>query len=105
VPFRLCCGVGVTDGDSASEVRHTALLALEHHRQEASLRALLEAFQTGSHDRRWTLLVAVLDAADPYLLTDRDDPLWLGKMLSDDMPAVFEWHANEMLRQRMQKDL
>ncbi len=93
----------LADHDSANEVRHAALAALDLHRREASVRALLAAFPTGAPERRWSLLVAILEAADPYLLTDREDPLWLGSILSDDVPDAFAHHANSVLRQRKQK--
>ncbi len=93
----------LADRDSVSEVRHAALLALEHHRQEANLRALFEAFRAASCNQRWSLLTAILDSADPYLLTDRDDALWLGNILTRDMPAALEWHAKKVLHQRKQK--
>ncbi len=44
----------LADHDSASEVRHAALLALERHRKEASLRALLDAFRTAGYNKRWS---------------------------------------------------
>ena len=91
----------LADHDSASEVRHAALLAFERHRKEASLRALQDAFRTAGFDKRWSLLTAILNGADAYLLNDRDDPLWLGHILTDGLPAVFEQHANDVLRQRI----
>ena len=94
----------LADHDSASEVRHAALLALERHRKEASLRALLDAFRTAGDNKRWSLLTAILDGADTYLLKDRDYPLWLGHILMDELPAVFEQHANDVLRQRIQRE-
>ncbi|MFZ5783553.1 MAG: AAA family ATPase [Pseudomonadota bacterium] len=90
----------LADHDSDSEVRHAALLAFERHRQETAVRALLEVFHGATYERKWSLLAAILNAADPYLLTDRDDPLWLGNVLSDELPAVFEWHARKVLQQR-----
>lgn len=94
----------LADYDSASEVRHAALLALERHRKEAGLRALLNAFRTAGYNKGWSLLTAILDRADTYLLKDRDDPLWLGHILTDELPAVFEQHANDVLRQRIQRE-
>lgn len=94
----------LADHDSASEVRHAALLALERHRKEAGLRALLDEFRTADYTRRWSLLTAMLDGADAHLLTDREDPLWLGHILTDELPAVFEQHAKEVLRQRIQRE-
>ncbi|HSE90341.1 MAG TPA: hypothetical protein VLJ79_29300 [Candidatus Binatia bacterium] len=45
-----------------------------------------------------------MEVADPYLLTDREDPLWLGRILSDNVPAAFEHYANSVLRQRKQNE-
>ncbi|OWV29827.1 hypothetical protein [Halomonas campaniensis] len=95
--------VGLADQDSASEVRHSALQALEYHRKEAGLRALLEAFKTAGFDKRWSLLTAILNGADAHLLKSRDDPLWLGHILTDELPFIFEHHANNVLKQRIQR--
>ena len=94
----------LADHDSTMKVRHAALAALDHHRREISVHALFAAFPTATPERQWSLLVAILEAADPYLLTDREDPLWLGRILSDDVPAAFKHHAKSVLRQRKQKE-
>ena len=94
----------LADHDSASEVRQAALLALERHRKEASLRALLDAFRSADYNKQWSLLTAILDGADAHLLKDREDPLWMGHILTDELPAVFEQHAYDVLRQRIQRD-
>ena len=94
----------LADHDSRSEVRHAALLALERHRKEAGLRALLDAFRAADYDKQWSLLTAIMDGADAHLLKDRGDPLWLGHILTDNLPAVFEQHANDVLRQRIQRE-
>ncbi|QNU61018.1 HEAT repeat domain-containing protein [Vreelandella titanicae] len=95
--------VGLADQDSASEVRHSALQALEYHRKETGLRALLEAFKTAGYDKRWSLLTAILNGADAHLLKNRDDPLWLGHILTDEVPFIFEHHAKSVLSQRIQR--
>jgi hypothetical protein len=89
--------------DSVTEVRYAALAALDLHRRENNIRALFAAFPSATPARRWSLLVTILEVADPYLLTDAEDPLWLGRILSDDVPAVFEHYANSVLSQRKQK--
>ena len=94
----------LADHDSTMEVTHAALAALEHHRRETSVRALLAAFPTATPEQQWSLLVAILEAADPYLLTDREDPLWLDRILSDNVPAAFKHHTESVLRQRKQKE-
>lgn len=68
-----------------------------------SIRELLATFPSVVPERRWSLLVAILEVADPYLLTDREDPLWLGRILSDDLPGAFEHYADSVLSQRKQK--
>jgi hypothetical protein len=93
----------LADHDSAMEVRHAALAALDLHRRDANIRELLAAFPSAVPARQWSLLVAILEVADPYLLTDREDPLWLGRVLSNDVPAVFAHYANSALSQRIQK--
>jgi hypothetical protein len=93
----------LADHDSATEARCAALAALDLHRRETNILALLAAFPSATPERRWSLLVAILEVADPYLLTDREDSLWLGKILSDDVPVAFEQYARSVLSQRKQK--
>ncbi|MGY0553093.1 HEAT repeat domain-containing protein [Vreelandella sp. 2A-K22] len=93
--------VGLANHDSASEVRHSALQALEYHRKEAGLRALLEAFTTAGYNKRWSILTAILNGADAHVLMDSNDPLWLGHILTDELPFIFEHHANNVLKQRI----
>ena len=93
----------LADLDSANEIRLAALEALELHQREAGVRALLAAFPTATAERRWSLLIAILDAGDPYLLTDPEDELWIGNILSDDVPGAFEHHANSNLQNRMRR--
>lgn len=94
----------LADNDNDSEVRHAALVAIENHRLEINVKALFAAFPSAVFERRWSILVAILDAADPYLLSDHEDPLWLGNIISEDMPAIFAHHANSVLRRRQQKE-
>jgi hypothetical protein len=94
----------LADHDSSIDIRHAALAALDLHQREANIRSLLAAFPSAVPERRWSILVAIMEAADPYLLTDRSDPLWLGRILSDDVPAVFEHYANSVLRRRKQNE-
>jgi hypothetical protein len=89
--------------DSSIDVRNAALGELDLQRSEANIRELLAAFPAASAARRWSLLVAILETADPYLLTDREDPLWLGSILSDDVPGAFTYYAEAVVAQRKQK--
>ena len=94
----------LADHDPSMEVRCAAITALERHRRETNVRQLIEAFPSAKPEQQWSLLIAILDAADPYLLTDHEDPLWLGTILSEGVPAAFSHHANSVLRQRKQKE-
>ena len=65
--------------------------------------ALLEGFPIAMPAHQWALLVAILKVADPYLLTDREDPLWIGQIFKEDVPHVFIHHANVMLEEQKRK--
>ena len=88
----------LADKDSSCNIRSTALAALENHRREANIRALLAVFPSATYQQRWSLLITILNAADPYLLTDNEDPLWLGNIFTNDVPAVFMHYANLVLK-------
>ena len=93
----------LADHDSSINVRHAALDALERHRKEKMVCELLEAFPRAKPEHQWALLVAILEVADPYLLTDREDPLWLGQIFTEDVPRAFVHHAKAVLEKRKQK--
>lgn len=90
--------------DGELDVRLAALASLECHRREETALALLAAFQSATLGRKWTLFVTALDVGDPYLLDDCDDPLWYGKILSEDNHAMFELYASSVLLQRKQRE-
>ena len=94
----------IAEQDSAIEARRAALSALDRHRQEANVRTLLSDFSAAPRERRWSLMVAILETGDPHLLTDPEDSLWLGNILSGDVPTAFKDHANWVLRQRKRRD-
>lgn len=94
----------LVDHENFSEVRSVALVALEHHRRETNIRKLFDAFPSATPKRQWSLMIAILDAVDPYLLTDTTDPLWLGNILTDKIPAIFARHANSVLSNRKQRE-
>ena len=80
----------VADGESAIAVRRSGLKALYRHREEEAIRGLFSEFQAEHSDaHRWAFFVAILEAADPYLLTDKEDSLWLGQILTKDVPYAF----------------
>jgi hypothetical protein len=94
----------LAEHDSSREVRHAAFEAIAFQRELANVRALFMAFPSATSDRRWSLLIAILDAVDPYLYTDSEDELWLGRILVNGIPAAYERHANATLERRRQKE-
>jgi hypothetical protein len=93
----------LADQDGLSAVQHSAQAALDRHEQEQTARELLAAFPQAGWNQKWALFIALLEVGDPYLLTTRNDPLWLGQILNEDVPEIFAHHAEAELRQRKQK--
>ena len=93
----------LADHDNSINVRHAALGALKRQRREKMVCTLLKDFPRAKPEHQWALLVAILEVADPYLLTDREDPLWLGQIFKKDIPYVFVHHAKEVIGKRKQK--
>ena len=92
------------DRESSIAVRRAALDALYQHREEEAVRGLYSEFQSEQCTaRRWSFFIAILETADPYLLSDPEDVLWLGRLLTDDVPFALERYARETLRRRKQK--
>jgi hypothetical protein len=93
----------LADHDEAVEVQHSAQIALDRHAQEKTGRDLIAAFARADPSERWPLFIALLELVNPYLLTMRDDPLWLGQILTESVPEIFAHHAEQEIRQRKQK--
>ena len=93
----------LADHDNSIDVRHVALGALERQRKEKMVCELLEAFSHAKPEHQWALLVAILEVADPYLLTDREDPLWIGQIFKQGISYVFVHHAKGVIEKRKQK--
>ena len=95
---------GVVESDSSIAVRRAALDALYRHREEAAIGRLFSEFADERCEaRRWALFVPILETADPYLLCNREDPLWLGHILTENVPYAFEHHAREVIQRRKRK--
>ena len=94
----------LAEHDRSINVRHVALAALEYQRREKMVYALLEGFPIAMPEHQWALLVAILEVADPYLLTDREDPLWIGQIFKEDVPYDFRHHAKEMIEKQKRNE-
>ena len=94
----------LADHDNSIDVRRVALGALERQCREKMVCELLEDFPRAKPEHQWALLVAILEVADPYLLDDREDPLWIGHILKESVPDAFVHHAEAVLRERKRKE-
>ena len=94
----------LADYDNSIDVRRVALDALERQHREQMVYELLEDFSRAKPEHQWALLVAILEVADPYLLDDREDPLWIGHILKESVPDAFVHHAEAVLRERKRKE-
>jgi hypothetical protein len=90
--------------DQDREVRTAALGALDRRKSDQNLLDLVFEFPGSGSNQRWARLVAILENADLDLMTSRHDALSVGRMLTDDIPPAFEFHANEILKRRRQKE-
>ena len=87
--------------DNSIVIRRVALEALYAHRQEKMILALFTEFQNEDCDaHRWSIFTAILESVDPFLLTEPNDPLWLGHILTENVPFAFEHHAREVVKKR-----
>ena len=96
----LCC---LADQDNSTEIRHAALAALYQHREETTIKNLFREFPKADSPHRWALLFAILEVADPFLLTDSEDPLWLGNIFTSEIPHAFVHYAKTVIKDRKQK--
>jgi hypothetical protein len=99
-PSRLDAAIEAMLRDETEEnPRRAALEALDRKWQQMVALDLLKSFEAAPNDRRWPLLLALLRVADPHLLTDRDDSLWIAPAL-DKSPHIFRHHAGEALKKQ-----
>ena len=94
----------LAEHDRSINVRRVALDALERQRREKMVYALLADFPHAKPAHQWALLVAILEVADPYLLDDREDPLWLRQIFKEGVPDAFVYHAEAVLEKRKQEE-
>ena len=62
----------------------------------------MNALKTAQGIQKWSMLEAILQQEEPYLLFNKKDQLWLGKLL-DNMPYHFALHAQKRFEQRVKE--
>lgn len=87
-------------GERIPSVRNQLLTALLRRRHDDHLLRLFERFRNASWSERWSTLTTILEVGDPFLLARRGDALWLGNILGEDVPTIFERHADQQLGRR-----
>lgn len=88
--------------EAEPNVRDAVLGALERKRKQQTALDLLQAFEGAGDRQRWAYLLALLEVADPHLLSDSKDRLWIGAVL-DKAPHIFWRFAEEELKKRRSK--
>jgi hypothetical protein len=85
--------------DNEDIVQRAALKAIDRKKREILVKSLMTEFKNASVHRRWILLHAIVQSADPYLLRDKNDILWIGHIL-DGSPNVFTRKAQDWIKTR-----
>lgn len=76
--------------ETENEVRTAIFAAHTRRRNEVAVVELFAAFKVCQVDKRWALLLSMLQLGDPILLNDPDDQLWIGTVLNS-VPYKY-WH-------------
>jgi hypothetical protein len=92
---------GIFRNDVEERPRRAALDAINRKESQRTIQTLLTMLASTT-EKRWSILITILDAGDPHLLSDRQDDLNLLGAL-DDAPFVFAWYANEALGEKVSK--
>lgn len=85
--------------DLKNEVRAAASEALRRQRDHAEVRHLFEEFMSAHETKRWGILEAIIELADPLLLCHRADSVWIGHILEKSDVALWD-HAEQRLKER-----
>jgi HEAT repeat protein len=88
--------------DMSDRVRRVSREALLRQRDEEEVYRLMNAFRSADSDQQWSLLEAIIETGDPYLLGNKTGPLWIGQILDNaEIPLVK--HAKGRLEERIKE--
>jgi len=92
--------------DFSDIISRKAIEALQRQEEQRWVEQLMREFQSDSTARRWNLLTSILHIGDPYLLTDRRDRLWIGRILAETHAGYWEFvrKAIQKRKQTMLED-
>jgi hypothetical protein len=87
--------------DFSDIISRKAIEALQRQEQQRWVERLMQEFQSESTARRWSRLMSILQLGDPYLLADRRDRLWIGRIL-DGTHEGYGGFVRKVIKQRKQ---
>lgn len=94
---------GLASSDPVWAVRTAAFAAIDRKKNEKIVSSLFEKIKQSTGNRRWAILSVILEVGDPFLISHRNDILWLGNIL-DDLPIAFFQYAMAVIHARKQKE-
>lgn len=94
---------GLVETEAEEDVRQAVFKALERKRRERMGKGLIRSIPNTPPHQCWAVCEAIVDLTDPYLLTDVNDELWIGKY-TDKMEPVLHFYLQERIAKKM-KDL
>lgn len=84
------------------DVRDAAETALCQQQTEAQVAVLLTELANSDGLQKWSILEAVIQVADPELLSSREDPQWIGAALGN-APVMMRLPAGEEIESRIKE--
>ena len=88
--------------ETENDVRTAIFTAHTRRRNEVAVIELFAAFKVCPVDKRWALLLSMLQLGDPILLNDPDDKLWIGAAL-DSVPFRYRDSAKQEIELKIKK--
>ncbi|MBP8285720.1 MAG: hypothetical protein KAX57_02660 [Rhodoferax sp.] len=88
--------------ETENEVRTAIFAAHTRRRNEVAVIELFDAFKVCPEDKRWALLLSILQLGDPILLNDPDDKLWIGTVL-ESVPFKYRHFVKQEIDLKIEK--
>ncbi len=102
-PYRLDAQLEVLIRDENEDlVRGSFFDAMRRRNSEKNLYVLYDDFELAETKMRWALLYTIMQAGDPILLADKNDPLWIGGILGG-APCMYMRYADAEIGRKIKK--
>ncbi len=86
--------------DFDDEVSQEAIKALQRQTEQQWIEELMQEFRMASSCRRWSLLTSILELGDPFILSEREDVLWIEQILNESPPEYWNFASQQIKRRR-----